>query len=103
MKLFDVASFDVIHILKLSFVPSVCEFVHKITSFSPLLAIAEFNKSTIRILNAEQSADEKMNQVVAEITSLHETPVRIIKFNPIFNLVVSTDQSGIVEVWDPET
>jgi peptidylprolyl isomerase domain and WD repeat-containing protein 1 len=29
--------------------------------------------------------------------------VRIIKFNPVYNLVVSTDQNGVIEVWDPET
>jgi peptidylprolyl isomerase domain and WD repeat-containing protein 1 len=39
---------------------------------------------------------------VAE-TTLHETPVRLIKFNPVLNLVVSTDQSGVIEVWDPDT
>jgi len=29
--------------------------------------------------------------------------VRLIKFNACFNVVMSTDQSGIIEVWDPET
>jgi peptidylprolyl isomerase domain and WD repeat-containing protein 1 len=53
MKLFDVASFDVIHILKLDFVPSVCEFVNKTTAFSPLLAIATALQPKIVILNAE--------------------------------------------------
>lgn len=55
LKLFDVASFDVIHILKLDFIPSVCEFVHKPTSFSPLLAVADLLTPTIRIVNPEQS------------------------------------------------
>ena len=102
MKLFDVSSFDVIHILKLDFVPSVCEFVHKVTSFSPLLAIADANKPMIKIINAEQSQSERKSAVVAEV-SLHEAPVRLIKFNASFNLVMSTDHSGIIEVWDPDT
>lgn len=97
MKLFDVASFDVIHIVKLSFVPTVCEFVHKMTSFSPLLAIGEFNTPSIKIINTEQTSStettgttEKMESIFKELL-LHESPVRLIKFNPVYNLVVSTD------------
>jgi peptidylprolyl isomerase domain and WD repeat-containing protein 1 len=29
--------------------------------------------------------------------------VRLIKFNAALNLVVSTDRSGMIEIWDPET
>jgi hypothetical protein len=25
------------------------------------------------------------------------------KFNPVLDLVVSTDDEGIIEIWDPET
>lgn len=34
-------NFDVIHFLKLDFVPGVCEFVSKVSSFTPILAVAE--------------------------------------------------------------
>ena len=37
------------------------------------------------------------------IDTLHDSPVRLIKFNPALDLVVSTDESGMIEVWDPET
>ena len=37
------------------------------------------------------------------LDALHDAPVRLIKYNPAFDLVVSTDQSGMIEVWDPET
>ena len=37
------------------------------------------------------------------MTDLHESPVRLMKFNPVHNLVVSTDMSGSIEIWDPET
>ena len=41
LKVFDVANFDLMHMIKLKFVPNVCEFIHKKSSFSALLAIAE--------------------------------------------------------------
>ena len=53
MKLFDVVNFDIIHMAKLGFIPTVCEFVNKVSSFSPLLAIGEQGKPIIRIVNAE--------------------------------------------------
>ena len=34
---------------------------------------------------------------------LHESPVRCIKFNPVYGLVVSTDVSANIEIWDPDT
>jgi peptidylprolyl isomerase domain and WD repeat-containing protein 1 len=102
MKLFDVSNFDVIHIIKLDFTPSVCEFINKTTSLSPLLAIADAALPKIWIVNSEQSQNEKKSVVVSEMT-YHETPVRLIRFNQVYNLVVSTDQSGVIEVWDPDT
>jgi len=53
MKLFDVVNFDIMHMAKLDFVPSICEFVDDVTSFSPILAIGEQNEPTIRIVNVE--------------------------------------------------
>ena len=41
LKLYDVQNFDVIHFVRLDFAPGECEFVSKVSSFSPVLAIAE--------------------------------------------------------------
>ena len=41
VKLFDVLNFDVIHFFKLGFAPGECDFVSKLSSFSPILAICE--------------------------------------------------------------
>jgi len=41
MKVFDVVNFDLMHMIKLKFVPDVCEFVNKKSSFASLIAIAE--------------------------------------------------------------
>ena len=105
LKLFDVANFDIIHMTKLGFAPSVCEFVNKTSSFSQVLAIAEHGKPVIRLVNSEAEAGQDSSKAVESIVldALHGSPVRLIKFNPAFELVVSTDQEGMIEVWDPET
>jgi len=37
------------------------------------------------------------------LRGLHDSQVRLIKFNKELDLVVSTDQTGNIEIWDPET
>ena len=34
---------------------------------------------------------------------MHFSPLRTLKFIPAFDIVVSTDDNGVVEIWDPET
>jgi WD40 repeat protein len=34
---------------------------------------------------------------------LHTDPIRLIKYNKKYEVVFSTDQSGVIEVWDPVT
>ena len=90
---------------KLGFAPTVCEFVNKVSSFNQVLAIGEFGKPIIRLVNAEAESDQETANAVTSIIidTLHDSPVRLIKFNPVLDLVVSTDESGMIEVWDPET
>lgn len=40
LKVFDVVNFDLMHMIKLKFVPDLCEFIHKATSFSSVIAIS---------------------------------------------------------------
>ena len=40
-KIYDVINTDMIHMMKLSFPPSVCQFIHAQNDLTPILAIAE--------------------------------------------------------------
>ena len=59
MKLFDTVNYDVIHYIRLGFSPGVCDFVSKVSDFSPTLAIAEIDEAdgastgNIRLVKAE--------------------------------------------------
>ena len=123
VKLFDVQNFDVIHFMRLGFAPGECEFVSKVSSFTPILAVAELSsppseesqedqaavelvQGAIRLLKVEQVStkldqDEHVHSI--SLTELHNSQVRQIKFNLELGVAVSTDQEGNIEIWDPET
>ena len=41
LKVFDVVNFDLMHMIKLKFTPDLCEFIHKSSSFSSIIAISQ--------------------------------------------------------------
>ena len=51
------------------------------------------------------SAKFEQNSVVPSVclSELHDAQVRLIKFNPALDLVVTADQAGCIEIWDPES
>ena len=58
VKLFDVLNFDVIHFFKLGFAPGECDFVSKLSSFSPILAICELPKPPVSEENNEEATQQ---------------------------------------------
>ena len=36
------------------------------------------------------------------INSLHTSPVHLMKFNPVANVVISSDEKGSIEYWTPD-
>ena len=72
------ANFDLMHMTKLTFVPSICCFVEKrVMSFTPLLCICEENTATMRIFKAEGSSGQPLKQS----SDLHSAPVSLVKFH----------------------
>ena len=47
-----------------------------------------------------ESAD---GQIAKIIKDMHYSPIRTIKFNHYLDLVISSDDSGMIEIWDPES
>ena len=53
----------------------------------------------IHVIKAE-TAD---GQVIKVIKDLHFSEIRTLKFDSELDLVISSDDDGCIEVWDPET
>jgi peptidylprolyl isomerase domain and WD repeat-containing protein 1 len=93
MKIYDVINFDMINMFKLPFIPAVCEWIHKAGAARPVIAIAERNDPAIHLydIHGENKPFHSLN--------IHKHPVRLMKYNAVFDDVVSVDTAGIIEYW----
>lgn len=96
VKVYDVVNFDMINIIKTTFVPSSAEFLKPRAKAAPLVAVGDREAGTIRIFDSLGAGD-----VIREVT-LHKSPVRALRFSAKFGAVVSTDAAGHIELWGVE-
>ncbi|CAI5520439.1 unnamed protein product, partial [Closterium sp. Naga37s-1] len=97
-KIFDVATFDMISMLKLPFEPSAVCFLFKPDNAIAKLAIADKNSPEIHVFDARGGTNEAVGRV-----KVHGAPVVAMQFNVAANAVVSTDASGMIEYWSADT
>ncbi|KAK4197751.1 putative peptidyl-prolyl cis-trans isomerase [Triangularia verruculosa] len=98
VKLFDVMTFDLLAVLQLEFVPRCVCWVHKKGSSLPLLAVSDDNKKpNIHIYDGR---GENLTPIHT-ISNLHRSPVSLMAFNDHYDCVISTDEGGMVEYWQP--
>lgn len=92
-------------ILKLDFTPSVCAWVYNTDVSKTLIACASSEDGLIRVYDP-QSGDKKADTGIAKeisIFKLHKAPVCIMRYNPIYNAVITIDSKGMTEYWNPES
>ncbi|KAL0961213.1 hypothetical protein HGRIS_006180 [Hohenbuehelia grisea] len=95
-KVFDVINFDMINIIKLGYTPHACCWVHRRGQAQGLLAVSDAASGTIRLY------DGRGNDTPLEIiTSLHRFPVHVMTYSDRYDTVVSADEQGFVEYWQP--
>lgn len=95
-KVFDVVNFDMINMIKLGFTPRACCWVHRRGQAQGLLAVSEDNSGTIRLYDARGDGT-----VLETITRLHRFPVHLMTFSDRYDCVISADEGGFVEYWQP--
>ncbi|XP_013778129.1 peptidylprolyl isomerase domain and WD repeat-containing protein 1-like [Limulus polyphemus] len=94
LKVFDVVNFDMINMMKLSFVPGRCEWVHN--AGDPIAALAVSEKESTRIHIFDGRGD---NTPLHTLERIHTAPLVLMKYNPVFETVVSVDRNGVLEYW----
>ncbi|KAJ3791249.1 peptidyl-prolyl cis-trans isomerase [Lentinula aff. detonsa] len=95
-KVFDVVNFDMINIIKLGFTPHACCWVHTSGHGQGLLAVSDASSGTIRLYDA-RGGDTPLET----IENLHRFPVHLMTYSDRFNTVISADEGGFVEYWQP--
>lgn len=97
IKLFDVNAFDLLAVLQLDYVPKCVCWVHKKGAPLPILAVSGEEKPVIHLYDGRGQQDKPFHT----IGGLHRSPVGIMAFNDRFDCVVSADDGGMVEYWQP--
>lgn len=94
LKVFDVENFDMINMIKLEFVPNTSEWIHPLSDPQHTLAVSDAATPTIYIFDGHGT-----NVPLHTLHSIHTKPVTIIKYNAVFDVVVSADEVGMIEYW----
>jgi len=94
LKVFDVDNFDMITMMKLDYVPGTCEWIHRPSDPQHTVAVSDSSSNKIHIYDAHGT-----NVPLHTLDSLHTKPVTIIKFNLVYDVVISVDELGMIEYW----
>ncbi|KAF2863547.1 peptidyl-prolyl cis-trans isomerase cypE [Piedraia hortae CBS 480.64] len=94
IKVFDVMTYDILAILQPeNATPKCICYVHGHGSSDPVLAVSNSTDGTISLY------DE--NQRLIDTVKLHRQPVHLMAYNSTYDSVVSIDEGGMVEYWQP--
>lgn len=94
LKVFDVINFDMINMLKFDYMPAKCSFIHSDRDPIKTLCVSEKDSTILRIYDSNGSSEP-----IHQIEKLHYHPIHLIKFNPVYDIVVTTDKLGMIEYW----
>ncbi|KAK3047193.1 Peptidyl-prolyl cis-trans isomerase cyp15 [Extremus antarcticus] len=97
VKVFDVVTFDLLAMLQPeSGAKAVC-FVHSAGAAVPLLAVSSDQDGKIAIYDGRGERQTPLHN----ITRLHRKPVHLFAYNNAYDCVISADESGMMEYWQP--
>ena len=97
VKIFDVVTFDLLAMLSLEYAPKAVCWVHGKGASFPQLAVSSEDNAWIRIYDGRGENLEPIHT----LKSVHKTPVALMAYNNVYDCVVSVDQGGMVEYWQP--
>ncbi|KAK1837322.1 peptidyl-prolyl cis-trans isomerase cyp15 [Podospora conica] len=97
IKIFDVVTFDLLAVLQLEYTPRCVCWVHKRGSSLPLLAVSEDDKPAVHIYDGRGESQSPIHT----LKSLHRSPVSVMVFNGSYDCVISADDGGMIEYWQP--
>lgn len=98
VKIYDVVNYDMMAMIHLPYVPGSAEWVYKQGDVKARLAISDRNSLVVHIYDARAGSNEPI--ISKEI---HLEPVKVMKYSPVFDTVISVDAKGLIEYWSPTT
>lgn len=95
VKIFDVVNFDMIHMIRLDFNPSVLAWIQPSKSSKGLLAVGSQEDGSIHIFKSDGLTPIASFKV-------HSAPVHLLAYNEKYQAVISGDLKGNLEYWSAE-
>lgn len=92
-------------ILKLDFIPSVCAWVYNTDVSKTLIACGSSDDGMVRLYDPQSGEKNSETGAANPFSkfSIHKSPVCLMRYNPVYNTVITVDTRGMVEHWNPET
>ncbi|XP_066331130.1 peptidyl-prolyl cis-trans isomerase CYP71-like [Miscanthus floridulus] len=98
VKIYDVVNYDMMFMMRLSFVPGAIEWVHREGDVKPKLAVSDRNTPFVHIFDTHSGSNDPIMS-----KEIHGGPVQVMKYNHIHDVVISSDAKGLLEYWSPST
>lgn len=94
LQVFDVATFDMISMIRLDFIPGCLEWIFKAGESKAKLAVSDIAEPAIHIYDVRGGTNTAI-----DVINLHMAPITAIRFNEARGTVVSVDSKGMIEYW----
>uniref|UniRef100_A0A1B0ETT7 peptidylprolyl isomerase n=1 Tax=Lutzomyia longipalpis TaxID=7200 RepID=A0A1B0ETT7_LUTLO len=92
IKVYDVPNFDMINMIKVDYVPRCTEWTYSGSDVISSLMVTDADSNLIFVYDAK--GDHKL---LYTFDKLHTAPVIILRYNPVYEVVISVDVKGILE------
>lgn len=89
VKVFDVATFDMIAMIRLAYVPGCVEWTYQRGDAEQKLAVSDAGSPNIYVYDVRSGSSDAVGTV-----TVHAAPVTAMRFNPIYDIVISADKKG---------
>jgi peptidylprolyl isomerase domain and WD repeat-containing protein 1 len=105
LRLFDIESFNLIGMVSTKYVADcnkLC-FVSGQDAVTSVVAVTSRNSGSVVLLDLQSLLTDPKAYQPRDVYCVHESPVALIKYCSALNVVVSIDNEGFIEVWNPES
>ncbi|KAI9291269.1 hypothetical protein K502DRAFT_336273 [Neoconidiobolus thromboides FSU 785] len=94
IRIFDILSFDMIHMIRLNYTPGTLTFAYKPGDAIIKLVVSDKNSSSIHIYDGMNKLEP-----ITSLDKLHKYNVTCMAYNPIYDMIISGDDNGYLEYW----
>ncbi|KAK9156695.1 hypothetical protein Scep_003269 [Stephania cephalantha] len=98
VKIYDVVNYDMMVMIRLPFTPGAVEWVYKQGDVIAKVAISDRHSPSVHIYDVRAGSNEPI--LSGEV---HLGPIKTMKYNHVFDTVITADGKGVLEYWCPTT